>query len=82
MSKWISVEKSLPKWGEQVIVAYRRYNWSNARHKYTRLKKLGVKPATFWVEDENGPYFSCGQDDNVDEPVAWMPLPEPPTSGR
>jgi hypothetical protein len=76
-SKWISVEKSLPKWGETVIVAHRRYSWSNARHKYSRLKKLGVVAATFWVEDDKGPHFNSG-DDRVDKPVAWMPLPEPP----
>jgi hypothetical protein len=76
-SKWISVDKRLPKWGQQVLVAHRRYNWSNARHKCTRLKKLGVTPATFWVEDEDGPRFTEG-DDVVEEPVAWMPLPEPP----
>jgi hypothetical protein len=78
MSKWISVDKRLPKWGQQVLVAHRRYNWSNARHKYSRLKKLGVTPATFWVEDENGPRFTQG-DNVVKEPVAWMPLPDPPT---
>jgi hypothetical protein len=76
-SKWISVEKSLPKWGETVIVAHRRYSWSNARHKYTRLKKPGVTPATFWVEDEDGPRFTDG-DHVVEEPTHWMPLPEPP----
>jgi len=77
-NKWISVDKQLPKWGEAVIVAHRRYSWSNARHKYTRLKKLGVTAATFWEEDRVGPHFSFGQDDRVAEPVAWMPLPAPP----
>jgi hypothetical protein len=76
--KWIRVEKQLPGWGETVIVAHRRYSWSNARHRYTKMKTLGVRPATFWTEDEHGPNFSCGQDDRVDAPVAWMPLPEPP----
>jgi hypothetical protein len=75
---WISVLTKLPKWGEQVIVAHRRYSWSNARHRYTRLKKLGVRPATFWVKDGNGPRFTDG-DDFVSDPVAWMPLPAPPS---
>ncbi len=79
MSRWISIEKRLPKRGERVIVAHRRYEWSNARHKYYRLKRLGVRSAVYWYEDENGPRFSDGQDSVVDEPVAWMPLPEPPT---
>jgi len=76
--KWISVEKRLPKWGQQVLVAHRQYNWSNARHKYTRLKKLSVTPATFWTANEDGPFFTVGENDSVKEPVAWMPLPEPP----
>jgi hypothetical protein len=79
--KWISVKKQLPEWGEQVIVAHRRYDWSNARHKWTRLKRLGVKPATFWRQDENGPRFTDGED-VVAEPVAWMPLPAPPSDGK
>jgi hypothetical protein len=79
--KWISVIKKLPKWGERVLVAHRRYDWSNARHKWTRLKRLGVKPATFWMQDENGPRFTDGED-VVAEPVAWMPLPAPPTDSK
>jgi hypothetical protein len=78
-SNWISVDKKLPKWGECVLVAYRRYNWSNAKHKYTRCKKLGVTPATFWTAREDGPYFTKGHNDSVQEPIAWMPLPEPPS---
>ena len=77
--KWISVTKKLPKWGEFVLVAHRRYSWSNATHSYRRCKKLGVTAATFWVEDEDGPRFTEDQDDVVAEPVAWMPLPAPPT---
>jgi hypothetical protein len=76
-SKWVSVEKSLPKWGQQVLVAHRQYSWSNARHMYRRLKKLAVTPATFWVEDDDGPRFTF-DNDVVDEPTHWMPLPEPP----
>jgi hypothetical protein len=75
--KWISVEEQLPEWGETVIVAHRRYSWSNAKHKYTKMKILGVTPATFWRQDENGPRFTKGED-VVAEPVSWMPLPSPP----
>jgi hypothetical protein len=80
--RWISVSKQLPEWGETVIVAHRRYSWSNARHRYTKMKTLGVTPATFWVEDSNGPNFSRGKDDRVSEPVAWMPLPSPPSDSK
>jgi hypothetical protein len=79
--KWIKVDKKLPKWGQRVIVAHRRYERLFASGKWTRLKKLGVRPATFWVEDENGPRFTDG-DDVVADPVAWMPLPAPPTVGK
>ena len=77
--KWISVSEKLPKWGELVIVCHRRYSWSNATHSYRRCKKLGVTTATYWVEDENGPRFAEGENHIVDDPVAWMPLPAPPT---
>jgi hypothetical protein len=78
--QWTPISKRLPKWGESVIVAYRRHDWSNKTHKYRRLKKLGVKPAVYWGDDwPAGPHFTSGRDDVVEEPVAWMPLPEPPT---
>jgi hypothetical protein len=77
--KWISIEKRLPKWGESVIVAYRGYGWSNKTHKYRKLRKLGVTPAVYWGDDwPHGPRFTHGPNDVVDEPVAWMPMPEPP----
>jgi hypothetical protein len=66
--KWISIEKRLPKWGEVVIVCHKRH----------RCKKLGVRPATYWVANERGPLFTYGGKNVVEEPVAWMPLPEPP----
>jgi hypothetical protein len=77
--QWIAVAKKLPKWGHGVIVAYRRYKWSNRTHKYRKLNKLGVSAATYWGDNwPNGPRFASGQDDIVNEPVAWMPMPEPP----
>jgi hypothetical protein len=78
MGKWISIEKRLPKRGERVIVAHRRYEWSNARHKHYRLKTLGVRPATYWLKGHMGLQFCCSDGDVVKEPVAWMPFPEPP----
>lgn len=77
-AKWIKVEKRLPKRGEQVIVAYRQYDWSNSLHKYRKLKGLGVVAATYWREDENGPRFCYGHNGVVGEPVAWMRMPDPP----
>jgi hypothetical protein len=79
--KWVSVSKKLPRWGEQVIVAGRRYSWSNVTHSYRKCKKLGVTIATYWREDDRGPRFTEGQNHVVQEPVAWMPLPEPPEAG-
>ena len=79
---WISVTKKLPKWGESVIVAHRRYSWSNVTHSYRRCKKLGVTASTYWGEFENGPHFTKGHNDVVQEPVAWMPLPAPPSDGK
>lgn len=77
--QWTPISKRLPKWGESVIVAYRRYDWSNKTHKYRRLKKLGVTPAVYWGDDwPHGPHFTDGPDHVVGEPVAWMPMPEPP----
>jgi hypothetical protein len=40
-----------------------------------------VTAATFWREDLNGPRFTNG-DDVVADPVAWMPLPAPPTDSK
>jgi hypothetical protein len=77
--EWISIHEKLPKWGEFVIVAHRRYSWSNATHSYRRCKKLKVTAATYWGKNENGPHFTKGQNDAVQGMVAWMPLPEPPT---
>lgn len=78
MAKWISVEKRLPERGDRVLVARRRYEWSNRSHKYCKLKRLGVEPASYLIKGHKGLQFvlSCG--DIIDEPVAWMPLPEPP----
>jgi hypothetical protein len=78
MAKWIRIEERLPSRGESVIVAHRQQEWSNSRHRYYKLKRLGVRPATYWYEDEGGPRFFDGPDSVVDDPVAWMPLPEPP----
>ena len=80
MAKWISVEKGLPKRGEQVIVAHRRYEWSNDRHKYYKLKRLGVRPATYLIKGHTGLQFCVSGGDVVGESVAWMPMPEPPTA--
>ena len=78
MARWINVENRLPKRGDRVIVAHRRYEWSNTRHKYYRLKTLGVRPATYWLKGHKGLQFCCSDGDTVKEPVAWMPMPEPP----
>ena len=75
---WIPVAERLPERGERVIVAHRQYKWSNARHKMTRLKRLGVRPATYWLKGHTGLQFCCSDGDVVKEPVAWMPLPSPP----
>jgi hypothetical protein len=78
---WTPIAKRLPKWGETVIVAYQRYDWSNKTHKYRKRKRLGVEQATFWGDDwPSGPRFTTGPDDVVEEPIAWMPLPEPPSA--
>ena len=75
---WIPVEERLPERGERVIVAHRQYEWSNARHKMTRLKRLGVKSATYWLKGHMGLQFCCSDGGVVKEPVAWMRLPHPP----
>jgi hypothetical protein len=75
---WIPVEERLPERGEQVIVAYRQYEWSNASHRHYRLKRLGVRPATYLLKGHMGLQF-CRSDGGVfKEPVAWMRLPHPP----
>lgn len=73
--RWIAVSDDLPRWCEQVIVAHVEYDWSNSKHRYIRQKKLGVKAATHW----NDGRFTEG-DHVVQEVVAWMPLPEPPSA--
>ena len=78
MAKWISVEKGLPKRGDRVLVAHRRYDWSNSSHKYRKLKRLGVRPATYLIKGHTGLQFCVSGGDVVGEPVAWMPMPEPP----
>jgi hypothetical protein len=77
-SKWIGVSKKLPRRGDEVIVASRQYSWSNALQKYRRLKTLKVESATYWGQEDDGPHFSSWPNEPIDEPVAWMPLPEPP----
>ena len=76
--RWVPVEERLPKRGDQVLVAHRRYEWSNSSHKYRKLKRLGVRPATYLLKGHAGLKFCCPGGDVVQEPVAWMPLPEPP----
>lgn len=71
--RWIKASKSLPDWGQEVIVAHVVYDWSNARHKYIRNKTLKVTPAVHW---NDGRFTSGGY--VVNEVKAWMPLPEPP----
>lgn len=78
MGKWISVEKRLPERREQVIVAYRRYEWSNTSHRNRKLKRLGVRSATYLLKGHDGLKFCVPGGDVVQEPVAWMPMPEPP----
>lgn len=82
MTRWIDIGTRLPEWGELVLVAHRRYEWSNSSHKYRKLKRLGVRPATYWQEDANGPLFTYGNGDVVENPVSWMPLPAPPTDAK
>jgi hypothetical protein len=77
--QWISVDKKLPNRGERVIVAHREYEWSNTSRSRRRLKRLGVRPATYWIKGHMGLQFCCLGGDVVKEPVAWMPFPEPPT---
>lgn len=71
--KWISVSKKKPKWGELVIVAHRAHR---------QRKKLSVTAATYWGDDENGPFFVEGEDDVVEKPAAWMPMPPPPETSK
>jgi hypothetical protein len=80
--RWTSVDKKLPKRGERVIVAHRQYEWSNTSHRRYRLKRLGVRPATYWLKGHMGLQFCCSDGDVVKEPVAWMPFPEPPTEDK
>ena len=76
--RWIPVGERLPKRGDRVLVAHRRYDWSNSSHKYRKLKRLGVRPATYLIKGHTGLQFCVSGGDVVGEPVAWMPLPEPP----
>ena len=82
MTRWIGIGDRLPKWGELVLVAHKQYEWSNTSHRYRKLKRLGVQPATYWQEDEAGPRFTLPDGDVVGDPVAWMPLPAPPTDAK
>jgi hypothetical protein len=76
---WTLASDKLPERGERVLVAYRRYEWSNSSHKYRKLKRLGVRPATYWLKGHMGLQFCLPDGDVVQEPVAWMPFPEPPS---
>ncbi len=80
--RWIKIHKKLPKRGDRVIVAHRQYEWSNTSPRRYRLKRLGVRPATYWLKGYMGLQFCCSDGDVVKEPVAWMPFPEPPTDGE
>lgn len=82
MAKWIDVKKRLPKRGDKVLVAYRRYQWSNSSHSYRKLKPLGVLAASYWLKGHSGLQFCLSGGDVVQEPVAWMPFPEPPPDRR
>ena len=77
-AKWISIETSLPRRGDQVLVAHRQYEWSNSRHNRRRINTLGVRPATYLIKGHKGLQFCVSGGDVLGEPIAWMPLPEPP----
>jgi hypothetical protein len=71
--KWVSVTKRLPKRGETVLVASREY----------RCRRLSVTAATFYGDTD--PHAIFWPDDHGEpllNPVAWMPLPAPPTDGE
>ena len=79
---WIPVTERMPKRGDRVLVARRRFEWSNSSHKYRKLKRLAVEPASYLIKGHKGLRFVLSGGDIVDEPVAWMPLPAPPTDAK
>lgn len=79
---WIPVEERMPKRGDRVLVAHRRYEWSNSSHRYRKLRGLGVEPASYLIKGHKGLQFVISGGDIVDEPIAWMPFPAPPKDSR
>lgn len=69
MSEWISIEKQLPKEGEQVLCSGLDFNKGPTRH-YGVLK-YNCGDFSF-VDEEEGIY------DVWEYITHWMPLPEPP----
>jgi hypothetical protein len=67
-SKWISVEKRLPEWGETVIVCYEA-NFDAGR-EVTADTCYGDGVWTKADQMKGG------------EPTHWMPFPEPPAQCR
>ena len=64
-TRWISASESLPKVGEPVLCCWSR-------------QKIGMGVAMrrdLWGKVA---WTNVDQWDEIDEPIAWMPLPEPP----
>ena len=79
---WIPVTERMPRRGDHVLVAHRQYEWCNSRHRYIKLKTLGVGPARYWLKGHRGLQFCLSDGDVVQDAVAWMPFPEPPKDSK
>ncbi|NBW19628.1 MAG: DUF551 domain-containing protein [Caulobacteraceae bacterium] len=70
--EWVSVKKRLPKRGETVLVASREY----------RCRRLSVTASTFHGDTDPHAIFWPDDGEPLSNPVAWMPLPAPPTEDK
>jgi hypothetical protein len=83
--EWISVDERLPEIapdGVSVIVIVAHVGYDLTMQGFVRTGGLRSSPAHYIGSDENGPWFKSMVNGRRLKAVAWLPLPEPPTSRR